>query len=186
MKKIMVFCVAFSIIALVCFAADTLFTFDSDASGWNSPGTTWNTTIAHDAVEGHDAAGSIECTDSDVWCGARNTVPMAAGNPAYTVTAWVKLVSIDTGYGMSLQTYNLDLDTPAGTADKYSTVTLNVWQSQTHSGNAFSAAGLGYIMIASQAPWAASDPATYDWFIDDVSYTESSGVGDWSLYASKP
>ncbi len=184
MKKcIFVIAIAMSVASL-CVADNSLWTFDSDIEGWNSAASTWNTTIAHDAVEFHDAAGSIKCTDSDVWCGVRNTVTIGAEDLPYEITAWTKLVAISE-YGLGLNTYDLDKDNPGGTNIAFDDTLLGTWQSKTLSGQ--TKAGVsGYIMINSTAPWDATDPATNEFYLDDISYTESSSVSDWSLYANKP
>ena len=167
--KILLICVCFILIFTFCYA-DATWTFDSDVEGWNTPGTTWNTTIAWTGAEGHDAAGAIRCTDSDVYVGVRNTVTIGASNPFYGLTAWVKLISVDNAYGLALNTWALDKDYYSGTADPYSTPVLNAWQRRTRKGTA-AAAGTGYIMINSGGP-SSAEPATYDWYVDDVVYKE--------------
>ena len=187
MKRILVFSVLLLLCTSLCFADDQFWTFDTDISGWNSPVSTWASTITWNGTEGHTAAGSIECTDSDVWAGARNTVTIGAGDPGYLLTAWVKIMSADATHGLALNTWNLDRDNSGGTTDPFDVGTIGTWQSKSHSGNAGSSLVTGYIMINTAAPWGSTDPATYLWYIDDVSYDETPilSVEDWSLYSSK-
>jgi hypothetical protein len=172
MRRILI-CVSFVLIAALSYAASVTWTFDSDAQGWNSPAGTWNTTIAWTGAEGHDAAGAIHCTDSDVYAGVRHTVALDGSQAFYGLTAWVKLISVDNTYGLALNTWALDSDLYDGTIDPYSTATLNVWQRRTRKGTADASgyAGNGYIMINSSAP-SNVGAATYDWYMDDVTYKE--------------
>jgi len=181
LKRLFFCSLLIALLAATAFAADSTWTFNSDLEGWNSP-TTWNTTIAHDAVEGHDAAGSIYCTDSDIWYGVRNTVTIGASDPAYEIRAWAKLISTAPGEdgGLNLDTWNLDKDNMAGTSVPFDAGTTDTWQEQVQAGTADST-GMGYIMI-NAGPWDGSDPATVEFYLDDITYTEGSGITDWALF----
>ncbi len=177
MKRVITVSIFIMLFAITCYAADVLWTFDSDDGGWNSPSGTWDTTISHNASEGNAAVGSIQCTDSDDYAGVRNTVALDGSEPTYALTAWVKLVSVDATAGLGLNTWALDKDNYSGTVDDYCLTKLDEWQSRTRVGTA-DASGYndeGYIMINSTG---SGDPATYEWFVDDVSYREFAGTPD--------
>lgn len=183
MKKLFLAVCMISLVVAICVADNASWTFDADEEGWNSPSGTWNTTIAHSAVEGLDAAGSIQCTDSDIWYGARNTVTIGASDPSYTIVAWAKLISTAPGVdgGLNLDTWNLDKDNSGGTSVPFDASTTDSWQTQTQSGIAGTSLGTGYIMI-NAGPWSGADAATVEFFLDDITYTEGSRVQDWSLF----
>jgi hypothetical protein len=180
LKNIIFISLLFVLAVALCFAANSNWTFNSDIEGWNTPPTTWNSTLAHNGTEGHDAAGSIYVTDSDIWYGLRNTVSIGAANPSYTIIAWAKLISTAPGVngGLNLSTYNLDSGGDPAVA--FDANTTDTWQMQTITGTALTG-GLGYIMI-NAGPWGGTDPATVEFYIDDVSYTEGSSVTDWALF----
>jgi len=171
-----------ALLAASAYSADATWTFNSDLEGWNSPASTWNSPLVHSSTAGYTASGALQLTDADVWYGCRNTVTIGAGDPNYDLQAWAYIVVIDASYSLGLNTYNLDKDTPGGTSIAFATDTLMVWQMQQQTGTAASSIGTGYIMINSNAPWAASDPAAEQFFLDDVSYTETANVRDWALY----
>lgn len=180
LKKLIFISLLFVLAVALCFAASSNWTFDSDVGGWSTPGTTWNSTVAHSASEGHDATGSVYVTDSDIWYGIRNTVTIGAGYPAYTLNAWAKLISTGPGVdgGLNLSTYGLD--NSGDPAIAFDAATTDTWQMQTMSGTA-KTGGAGYIMIYG-GPYGGTDPAVVEFYIDDVSYTEGAGVSDWALF----
>lgn len=180
MKKLFIMLLVFSLCSMFALADDTTWTFDSDEEGWNNGG--WSTTISHDSVEGHDAAGAIDCTDTDGYYGVRNTVTIGASDPNYTIEAWCKLVSLPGGTatgGLNLDTW--DLDTSGATSVPFDDSVTDSWQSQTQSGTADSTAS-GYIMIWGGASGESGDSHTVQYYLDDISYTEGSRVIDWGLY----
>ena len=126
----------------MCFAASTKWTFDSDVEGWETVGTTWDSTVAHNPTEGHDAAGSVYVTDTDNWYGIRNQATIGTGNPSYTLYAFVKLISTASGVdgGLNLSTYGLDNFGDPKTA--FDAATTGTWQAKSISGVAKSG-GLG-------------------------------------------
>ena len=97
MKKFVFISFLMMFVIVLCFADNSNWTFNSDIEGWNTPGSTWYSTLAHSASEGHDAAGSVRVTDINDWYGIRNTATVGASNPAYTLKAWAKLISTTPG-----------------------------------------------------------------------------------------
>ena len=182
MKKLIFFTLLIGLTVTLAFAADSTWTFNSDIEGWNSSPTTWNTTITHDGVEGHDTAGCLNNTDADGYYGVRNTVTIGAADPLYQIDAWAKIVSLPlspaTG-GLTLATWDLDKDFSSGTSvafDTYTTTT-NVWQVKTQAGTAYTGHG-GYIMIWGGASGQSGESHTVQWYLDDITYAESSGITD--------
>ena len=180
MKKFIFFTLLIGLTVTLAFSDNSTWTFNSDLEGWNV-GSYWLSTIVHDAGEGHDTAGCLYLTDADIWYGVRNTVTIGAGDPAYQIDAWVKLISLGAmpEGGLNLNTYALN--TPGDTSVPFDEATTDVWQTQTQSGTA-QTGGAGYIMIVSNAGWGATDPADAEFYLDDVTYTEPSGITDWALF----
>ena len=178
MKKFVFISFLMMFAIVLCFADNSNWTFNTDLEGWETTGN-WASTVEHSASEGHDATGSVRVTDTNDWYGIRNTATVGVGNPAYTLKAWAKLISTAPGVngGLNLATYGLAAGDPFVAFDA---ATTNSWQMQSITGNALTG-GMGYIMIDA-GEWGTADPATVDFYVDDVSYTEGAGVTDWALF----
>jgi len=93
---------------------------------------------------------------------------------------WAKLISTAPGLDGGLNLCTWDLDSSGDTSIPFDASTTGSWQMQTQSGTA-KTGGLGYIMICA-GPWGGSTPATVEFYLDDISYTEGTSVIDWALY----
>lgn len=182
MKNVIFISLLFVLAVALCFAASETWTFDVDVQGWASSGS-WGSTVSQTASQGHDAAGALMVTDADDWYGTRRAPTVAAGEPTYEAIAWVNIIELpDTAAGVLLLTvYDIDRDNMAGVTSDFDINTTGTWQTRSISGIASNAGSYPFIMVNN--PWNSSPvPGTVEYYVDDVSYTEGTGVSDWALF----